>query len=36
MVQLEVEFLADTGGTFRMTWGQQGIWGPISYFGVTA
>lgn len=33
MVQLEVEFRADTGGTFRMTWGQQGIWGPISRFG---
>jgi len=33
MDQLEVEFRADTGGTFRMTWGQQGIWRPISHFG---
>jgi hypothetical protein len=33
MDQLEVEFRADTGGTFRMTWGQQGIWGPIRRFG---
>jgi hypothetical protein len=33
MDQLEVEFRADTGGTFRMTWGQQGIWGPIRHFG---
>jgi Condensation domain len=33
MDQLEVAFRADTGGTFRMTWGQQGIWGPIRHFG---
>jgi len=33
MDQLEVEFQADTGGTFRMTWGQQGIWRPIRHFG---
>jgi hypothetical protein len=33
MDQLEVEFRADTGGTFRMTWGQQGIWAPIKHFG---
>jgi hypothetical protein len=26
MDQLEVEFCADTGGTFRMTWGQQDFW----------
>jgi hypothetical protein len=26
MDQLEVEFCADTGGTFRMTWGQQAFW----------
>jgi hypothetical protein len=33
MDELEVEFRADTGGTFRMTWGQQGIWAPIRLFG---
>lgn len=33
MDQLDVEFRADTGGTFRMTWGQRGIWGPIGHFG---
>jgi hypothetical protein len=33
MDQLEVEFRADTGGTFRMTWGQHGIWVPIRYLG---
>ena len=33
MDELEVEFQADTGGTFPMTWGQQGIWAPIRLFG---
>lgn len=33
MDRLEVEFRAETGGTFRMTWGQQGIWRPIRSFG---
>jgi hypothetical protein len=33
MEQVGVEFRADTGGTFRMTWGQQGIWGLIRSFG---